>query len=342
MKTFLSPEQREDLLKRHRAEKDGKARDRIKCVLLSDKGWTYRAISEALFLGQETVSTHVFEFKQKDKLRNNSGGSQSKLSAEQETSLIQHVETELHLESKTIRAYVRKNYGVKFSRSGMIAWLHHHGFSYKKPNRVPAKANKEKQDAFIASYDCLKSQLGDNDVILFGDGVHPSIETKISSGWIRTGQHKPIKTTASRTRVNILGALQLDGMNLITHNYPTINSDSVVDFMGRLKEVYPDKENIYFVVDNGPYYTSKLVKDKAKELGITMTYLPPYSPNLNPIERLWKYMNERVRNNVFFHSAVEFREKILSFFSEHWEKNKVGLENRINDNFQTLKIGVLN
>lgn len=342
MKTFLSPEQREALLKRHRAEKDGKVRDRIKCVLLSDKGWTYRAISEALFLDQETISTHVFEFKQKEKLRNNSGGSQSKLSAEQEASLTQHIESELYLESVVIRVYVKKTYGVNFSRSGMIAWLHQHDFSYKKPNRVPAKADKAKQEAFVDSYDRLKSQLGEKDVILFGDGVHPSMETKVSSGWIRTGQHKAIKTTASRTRVNILGALQLDGMNLITNNYQTINSDSVVDFMGRLKDAYPHKENIYFVVDNGPYYVSKLVKEKAKELGITMTYLPPYSPNLNPIERLWKYMNEKVRNNVFFHSATEFRQKILSFFAENWEKNKVGLESRINDNFQTLKIGVLN
>jgi transposase len=78
-------------------------------------------------------------------------------------------------------------------------------------------------------------------------------------------------------------------MNLIANNYQTINSDSVVDFMEHIKDAYSDKENIYFVVDNGPYYTSKLVKAKAKELGITMTYLPPYSPNLNPIERLWKY-----------------------------------------------------
>ncbi len=66
-------------------------------------------------------------------------------------------------------------------------------------------------------------------------------------------------------------------MNLLTKDYKTIDSDSVIDFMEQLKD---------FIVDNGPYYTSNIVKQKAVELGITMVYLPSYNANLNPIERL--------------------------------------------------------
>lgn len=170
-------------------------------------------------------------------------------------------------------------------------------------------------------------------MILFGDGVHPSMETKITCGWIRAGKFKEIKTTASRTRINLLGAIQLDNMELITKPYKTIDSESVIDFLEDIKIKYPSKKNIYFITDNGPYYTSKAVKGKAVQLGITMTYLPPYSPNLNPIERLWKYMNEKVKNNRFFTSAKEFRESILSFFKDHRPTLSVGLEGRINDNF---------
>jgi transposase len=337
MHIFISKEQRETLLNQHRTEKNGKIRDRIKSVLLSDQGWTYRSISEALFLDEETISTHVREFRDKAKLRNNSGGSSANLSVEQSDSIVNHIESSLYLESNIIRLYVENTYDVKFSKSGMVSWLHDHDFSYKKPNRVPAKADKSRQELFIEMYDTLKSELGKDDVMLFGDGVHPSMETKVTSGWIRTGKHKELKTTASRTRLNILGALELDNMNLLTKDYKTINSDSVIDFMEQLKEAYLDKEKIHFIVDNGPYYTSNIVKQKAVELGITMVYLPPYSPNLNPIERLWKYMNEKVRNNVFFHSAKDFKQQILSFFTDNWDKNKVGLEDRINDNFQRLK-----
>ena len=305
--------------------------------MLSDQGWSYLSISEALFLDEETISTHVREFKDRSKLSNNSGGSYAKLSADQETFLISHIEESLYLDSNAIKNYVESMYDIKFSRSGMISWLHKHNFSYKKPNRVPAKADNSKQTEFIESYKKLKDALGEDDVMLFGDGVHPSMETKVSAGWIRTGQHKELKTTASRTRLNILGALQLDNMNLLTRDYQTINSNSVIDFMEQLKKSYVDKEKVYLIVDNGPYYTSNIVKSKAVEIGITMIYLPPYSPNLNPIERLWKYMNEKVRNNVFFHSAKDFKQQVISFLDENWDKNKVGLESRINDNFQILK-----
>ena len=66
-------------------------------------------------------------------------------------------------------------------------------------------------------------------------------------------------------------------------------------------------------------------------------YLPPYSPNLNAIERLWKVMNERVRNNRFFKDAKEFRKAIMDFFAKTWPQIAWSMVDRINDNFQRLK-----
>jgi len=63
---------------------------------------------------------------------------------------------------------------------------------------------------------------------------------------------------------------------------------------------------------------------------------PPYRPNLNPIERLWKVMNEHVRNNKYFATVKEFRDKIDEFFSQTLPKIGDVLESRINDNFQVL------
>ncbi len=76
--------------------------------------------------------------------------------------------------------------------------------------------------------------------------------------------------------------------------------------------------------------------EKAKELNIQLHILPPYSPNLNPTERLWKVMNEQVRNNEYFHSAKEFREKIDGFFKKTLPEIANSLDSRINDNFQIL------
>jgi transposase len=65
--------------------------------------------------------------------------------------------------------------------------------------------------------------------------------------------------------------------------------------------------------------------------------LPPYSPNLNPIERLWKVMNELSRNNQVFKTFREFKEKIRVFFNETWDVISDDFRSRINDNFQILK-----
>ncbi len=341
MKDFLSSDQRLELLKLHRIERDGKIRDRIKSVLLSDDGWTYKAIAKVLFLDQETVSSYVNDYKSKNKLKNNSGGSQPRLSISETDALVVHIENTLYLDANEIRNYVGKTYGVHFSHSGIVSWLHKHKFSYKKPNRVPAKTDTKLQEDFKQRYADLKANLSDAEVILFGDGVHPTMETKVSSGWIRTGKHKEIKTTASRTRVNLVGAIHLDTLDILTKDYKTVNSESVIDFLTQLKATYSNKNKIHLIVDNGPYYTSKVVKEKAKELGIEMVYLPPYSPNLNPIERVWKVLNEVVRNNVFFKTATEFKQQIKLFFTEQWDELKPTLTSRINDYFQTLKIGTL-
>ena len=70
---------------------------------------------------------------------------------------------------------------------------------------------------------------------------------------------------------------------------------------------------------------------------IVLHILPPYSPNLNPIERVWKVMNEYVRNNKVFSSFHLFRDTVMHFFNHTWDEIKHKMYTRINDNFQVFK-----
>jgi len=338
MNNFLSQEEELKLRHQHKKEKNRKNADRLKAVLLSNKGWTYRAIAEALFIDEETVSTHISDYKTNHKLTNNSGGSVSKLvlSGINETELIGYLHETTYTTVESIIDYVKITYGIKYTKSGMTDWLHRNGFSYKKPQGKPAKADCEQQDEFIKFYEKLKNSLGDEDIILFGDAVHPTMATKISEGWIKTGYDKPIKTTASRTRMNIFGVIDLNTMSIITRDYKTINSDSICSFLADMKSEFSHKTNIHLMLDQGPYNKSAQTKDKAEELGIKIHLLPTYSPNLNPIERLWKVANKHVRNNVFFKSAKVFKYKMRQFFNETWEKIKLKKRKTINDKFQIL------
>lgn len=294
-------------------------------------------IAQALRLHQTTIDHHISEFLNKGKLKPENGGSDSKLSAEQTAFLISQLFDNLFHHTRDVIAFVTRTWNIIFSIPGMNKWLHRNGFTYKKPSGVPHKLSEEKQRQFIEYYKELKTTVGD-EPILFIDGVHPTQATKISYGWIRKGQKKAVKTTGSRTRLNIMGALNLKALTSpLICEYKTINEYNVSLFLNEIRKVYPDyNQKIHVILDGAGYHRSQLVKDWAEVVNIRLHYLPPYSPNLNPIERMWKLMNEHARNNRYFSSTREFREAISVFFNQTLPDIADSLTSRINDHFQVL------
>ena len=322
---------------RHRKCCDKRECDRIKAVLLCSKGWSAAMIAEALLLYETSIVRHIDDYVDKQKLCPKSGGSQSYLNQEQTELLISHLTELTYVHTYQICCYVKEQWSVRYSVSGMNKWLHQHGFSYKQPKGVPHKFDSSKQAEFIEKYEALKCNVADDEPILFMDAVHPTQATKVTRGWIRTGIDKIINTTGSRTRLNIIGAMRLEHLaDTVTGQYQTINSESVIDFFERVKAQYQASSRIHLILDGAGYHRSQIVKDKAKELNIELHYLPPYSPNLNPIERLWKVLNEHARNNQYFATAKEFRQQIDRFFEVTLPKIGDALNSRINDNFQTF------
>lgn len=333
---ILTEEEKSHLDELHHQTKDGKERDRIKAILLRSEGWTVPKISQALRVHQTTIIRHINEYHE-GKLKNESGGSESKLDDSQTEELIAHLEAHTYHHVHEIILFIKDKWGISFSIPGMNKWLHRHAFSYKKPKGFPHKANPKLQEEFITAYEKLKSEVSVDEPILFMDAVHPTQATKLSYGWIRTGQTKHVETTGSRTRLNIVGAIQLGNIaETVTAQYETINGESIIDFMTKLRGQYGSK-TVHLILDRSGYHRSMLVAEKAIELNIKLHFLPPYSPNLNPIERLWKVMNEKVRNNRFFKSSKDFKEAINRFFDDVLPDIGHQLDDRINDNFELLK-----
>ena len=336
MEIKLSSEEKVRLEFLHRKERDKRVCDRIKAILLRSEDWSLKQISQALRIHLETVREHLKDYSKDLKLKPDNGGSEALLDEESSRSLKQHLEQNIYAHVRDICTYVRETFQISYTASGMTKWLHRNGFSYKHPKGRPAKADPLKQEEFIKKYSLLKKETPKEEPILFGDGVHPTMATKVTSGWIRRGVDKPIETIASRTRMNIFGAINLETMCVTTEYYETIDQNSMAQYFKTLRKAYPKAPKIHLIIDQGPYNRAKNTKDAAKKYGIILHYLPTYSPNLNPIERLWKVMNEKVRNNVFFSSAKEFRNAILHFFAEIWPRIATSMINRINDNFQTF------
>lgn len=336
MKMELSETDKQVLEERHRKEKDGRVRDRIKAVLLRSEGWTISHIAQALRIHEETVREHLSEYANEQKLKPCNGGSQSKLNEQDTQGLIRHLEKHTYTKVSEICAHVAKTYAAAYSLSGMCQWLHAHGFSYKKPKPTPAKADPLQQQAFLDHYHELINQISGAEPILFIDATHPTMATKIAYGWIRRGTDKLIATQASRTRMNILGAIELKTMHVATDYFDTIDSQSVMDFLQTLRLSYAEAPQIHVILDQSGYHRSQVVRDFAQQNGICLHFLPPYSPNLNSIERLWKVMNEFVRNNRYFSSAREFKDDVKHFFAVTLPSLADSLRSRINDHFQIL------
>lgn len=338
MKIELTIKEKEELESLHSKERDGRVRDRIKAVLLTAEGWTQKQIAQALRIRYETVQDHLNDYQKSKKLKPKNGGSTSHLTSHQTVELIQHLEANTYLKVEHICAYIQHTYGVTFSVSGMTKWLIRNKFSFKKPKGTPAKADPERQAAFVQYYEDLLNTLPEIEPVEFLDAVHPTMATKITYGWIRTGKKgdKLIKTTASRSRLNLLGSLNLESMEITIASHETIDSKAMEKHFASLRKKYPNAPRIHQILDNGPYNTSHDTREAAKKYGILLHYLPPYSPNLNPIERLWKIMNEFTRNNRVFTTVSDFKTPIFEFFRITWPKISASMTDRLTDNFQIL------
>lgn len=106
-------------------------------------------------------------------------------------------------------------------------------------------------------------------------------------------------------------------------------------FLIELRRRHPEKCIIHLILDNAGYHRSKRVIEFAKRLSIKIHYLPPYSPNLNPIERGWKLMHESVTYNKYYASFSEFTAAVIEFFKTIGRKKRI-LRARLTDHFQTL------
>ena len=110
---FLEESERSDLRAQHRTERDGRVRDRIKAVLLYDKGWSWVEIADALLITEGAVRKHVSEYQITRKLKPENGGSEQILSLAQEDELVKHLESNIYLHVKEIVFYVQCRWDIE-------------------------------------------------------------------------------------------------------------------------------------------------------------------------------------------------------------------------------------
>lgn len=339
MELELTIQEREQIRQLHRNCPKRKYADRLKALLLLDKGYSCVEVGEILLLDDDTIRKYreqYLSFGAESLLHDNNKGGVSYLDSKQLELLNKELEHHTYADSKGIIAWILTNFNITYTPSGITALLNRMGFVYKKPILVPCKANVEKQQEFVTQYQELKQNLTPKDQIYFMDGVHPQHNTIATFGWIKKGKTKHLKTNNGRQRTNINGAINLQTKTVLYVEDEQINAQTMIALLVLILQEQKEGK-IHIILDNARYYHAQLVKDFLKEHPrIILHFMPPYSPNLNIIERLWKILKKKVVYNKFYLKFSDFREAILKFF-----ENKIWMDvefnNILTDNFQIIQ-----
>ncbi len=232
--------------------------------------------------------------------------------------------------------WVAMTFAVHFTLSGMTAVLRRLGYTYKKPKLVPGQADAARQEAHVEEYRMLKENKGEGDVILFMDAAHPVHNPVVSGGWIKRGQTVHLKSNTGRQRLNINGAINLETMAAQIRFDETINAISTVALLEQIEAAYPAANKITVILDNARYYRSKFVAAYLQKSRIALKFLPPYSPNLNLIERCWKFFKKQVLYNQYYEIFSQFKSACVEFFDQLEIYNKQ-LRSLLTENFQIIR-----
>jgi transposase len=340
---FLSPEDRADLIALAR---DGCAAHRLarraNALVLLDDGWSCEKVAGAFLLDDDTIRKWHGLFVEdglEGLTRFETGGSECRMSGEQQEKLKAWVTGVLPRSTRQIGAWIEREFSLTYAgRSGLIALLHRLGLEYHKPEIIPRKLDVKKQKDFIAAYENLLNSLPDNEAVLFADAVHPTHAARPAGCWADKRDKLAIEQTNGRERINIHGAIDLETGQTRMIEVRTVDAISTIRLLESIEMAWPALAFIHVYLDNARYHHAKLVREWLARPGcrIKLHFIPAYCPHLNPIERLWGVMHRNVTHNKCYGTCAQFADATLDFLRETIPRNWADFRDSVTDNFRVI------
>ena len=312
-----------ELHESHRVEKERWRADRIKAVYLLGSQWPIRKVREALLLDDDTVRSY-FKLYQSggitELLTRNYNGSETKLSEEQIDDLILEIDTVEYSRVIDIIKYIEEQTGISYSISGASSLIKRNGLSYQKTHLIPPNADPEAQmkwrDEF---YELFDSEDKDR-IFYFMDSTHPTHNVSSHYVWSTCGERREVETNTGRSRLNIQGAINAKTLEIVTEMSDQMNAETTLNFLKKIEDKHPDYQEINIILDNATYHHAKIIKKYLSESKskIQLNFLPPYSPNLNIIERYWKVFKKKVLTK-HHDDFLDFKDACQDFFDTQLE-----------------------
>lgn len=296
-------------------------------------------IGDLVGLERQSVSKFIKIFNEKglEYLKfNNYGTNISELQKFQET-ILSNLESKPVHQISQAKVRIEELTGVSRSLSAVQVFLKRNGFSCKKIGHIPAKADVEKQEAFLNQTLNPSIERANNGEIhlLFLDAAHFVLAAFLCQVWSKIRLF--IKSPAGRQRLNVIGAIDAISKKIyFQSNTNYVNAVVMKEFLEYLRIQMPSLP-IFIVLDNARYQHCDFIKDIALKLNITLLFLPAYSPNLNLIERLWKFVKKKTLHGQFYDKFDKFQSAIHTCLESANKEYKPEIESLMSLKFQTFK-----
>jgi transposase len=319
---------------------DPRVQRKMEVLYLKSQGLTHQEIARLARLSERTVNRYLHAYRDGgiEALKHPGAGGSTSVLATHEPSLKDYFAQHPPHTIKEAQAAIERLTGIRRSASQVRAFLQRLGLKRRCSMVVPKYAlDPAKQQEQRVFHDTkLQPHLDQAEAgrrkVFFVDAAHFVFGAFVGYLWCLVRLRLP--TPSGRQRLNVLGALDFatKQMVMIT-NQTYITATTVCELMQLLVTQHPGIP-ITLVLDNARYQRCHLVQDLAARLGVQLEFLPSYSPNLNLIERVWKFVKKECLSSHYYDNFEEFKTSIVTCLDELGTKHRAAMTTLITRNFQ--------
>jgi transposase len=311
---------------------------KMEVVYLKSQGLPHRDICRLARISENTLRTYLRQFQEGgiERLKQTDwDGPVSELSGHRRA-IEEHFRNNPPRSTSQAAADIERLTGIRRGPTQVRKFLKGLGLKFRKLGMIPAKADPAEQAKFLDERlgPRLRQARRLKRVVCFVDAAHFVHGTFL--GYLWCFARLLIRGPSGRKRFNVLGAIDAVTRQLTTvTNETTIDAAAIGELLRKLSDRYPGLP-MSLVLDNARYQRCEPVRALAAELRIELLYLPSYSPNLNLIERLWKFVKKEVLTCRYHEDFTRFKAAIVECLEQVEGKHKEAIASLLTLKFQTF------